>query len=553
MKSRTLFFNPTVLKKNITRFAPVWALYSVMLLMITVIMADDASYYARNLAECLMPFALVNFFYAPLCAMLLFGDLYNSRMCNALHAMPLRRETWFATNVLSGFLFAIVPNALMALISFLLVDGIFAIPLVFWLGCTMQYIFFFGTAVLAAFCVGNRFAMSLVYLIINGFSLILYWLTEKLYSGALYGVIYQEDIFYTFSPVIKMVSEFEYLHVTKWGTWYFSDGWGYMGICVALGIGCFALALHAYRRRNLECAGDFIAIPWLSPIFLVLYTLCGGACCHGFFSLFVGEESYFFLILGFVIGFFTGKMLLERTVRVFRKKTFLGFGIFILVFCITLLGAYVDVLGIVRWVPKAGQVKGVNISNGISYYTDYDMPLLTDPQHIEDILGIHQYGIENRDEGNDGLEGTRFYISYVMKNGAVRQRVYNLNYETDAGRSVGCYMSRPELVLGKIYTGQWIPEEIIVWDLRITDPEDVRSLVDAIIADCLAENLSQNWYYTEGSDYTFWMEITCDAGDDLNGYQSLKCSSFAENTVTWLETHEEYSEEWEKMKAEYVK
>ena len=33
MKSRTSFFNGTVLKKDITRFAPVWALHTVFLLL----------------------------------------------------------------------------------------------------------------------------------------------------------------------------------------------------------------------------------------------------------------------------------------------------------------------------------------------------------------------------------------------------------------------------------------------------------------------------------------------------------------------------------------
>ena len=41
MKSRTSFFNPTVLKKDITRFAPLWGLYTVfMLLAVFLIWAD---------------------------------------------------------------------------------------------------------------------------------------------------------------------------------------------------------------------------------------------------------------------------------------------------------------------------------------------------------------------------------------------------------------------------------------------------------------------------------------------------------------------------------
>ena len=36
MKLRTSFFNPAVLKKDITRFAPVWGLYSVFLLLLFI-------------------------------------------------------------------------------------------------------------------------------------------------------------------------------------------------------------------------------------------------------------------------------------------------------------------------------------------------------------------------------------------------------------------------------------------------------------------------------------------------------------------------------------
>ena len=39
MKLRTSFCNPTALKKDITRFAPSWALYSVMLILTLFILA----------------------------------------------------------------------------------------------------------------------------------------------------------------------------------------------------------------------------------------------------------------------------------------------------------------------------------------------------------------------------------------------------------------------------------------------------------------------------------------------------------------------------------
>ena len=48
MKLRTLFCNRTALKKDITRFAPAWALYSVMLLLTLFIMASEGSDYSRT-------------------------------------------------------------------------------------------------------------------------------------------------------------------------------------------------------------------------------------------------------------------------------------------------------------------------------------------------------------------------------------------------------------------------------------------------------------------------------------------------------------------------
>ena len=74
-------------------------------------------WFASRIAGNLQLMGLVNLLFAPLVAMLLFGDLYNSRMCNALHAMPVRRETLFLTNVVSGLLFSMIPTAVMALLS----------------------------------------------------------------------------------------------------------------------------------------------------------------------------------------------------------------------------------------------------------------------------------------------------------------------------------------------------------------------------------------------------------------------------------------------------
>ena len=104
MKSRTSFFNLTALRKNITRFAPVWALYLIGGLLIGLnsisTFTPEYGHGARSLANSIGPMAIINFLYAIIAAELLFGDLFNSRLCNALHAFPMRRESWFATHKL---------------------------------------------------------------------------------------------------------------------------------------------------------------------------------------------------------------------------------------------------------------------------------------------------------------------------------------------------------------------------------------------------------------------------------------------------------------------
>ncbi len=559
MKSRTSFFNATVFKKNITRFAPVWALYSVFLLMLMVLLAVDNTsfYFASNIADSIAPFAIGNFFYALVCAQLLFGDLYNSRMCNALHAMPLRREDWFATNVVTGLLFSLVPNAVFAVICLPLAGDLLVVPFLWLAAVTLQYLFFFGTAVLASYCVGNRFAMALVYIIINGFSIIVYWLVETMYAPLMYGVIIREDFFYTLSPLVNMIADKDYVEVERqsayaFARWYIGNGWGYLGICAAIGLVFFGIALAVYRKRNLECAGDFVAIKWLSPIFLVLYTLCGGACCNAFFTLFIGDESYAFLLLGFVIGFFTGRMLLDRTVRIFRKQTFLGFGAFILAFSLSFLAVKIDLLGISRWTPKTGRIQSASISTGGGTYYNgrSDFLTLTEQSQIEDVLILHRHGIENRMEGSDGEADVKLFITYRMKDGSERKREYYINHETDAGRLLKTYMSSPEAVLGEFYTDGLLPDRIEIYEAELTikDSAEMQSLLNAVIADAREGNLAQDWNYTNHADYQFWIELRYELSNDMTMYRSIRVSSDAQHIVQWLEQHEIYAENWEKFK-----
>ena len=148
MKSRTWFFNWAVLKKDITRFAPVWGCYTLFLLVffLTGIRNDQKELLAATLADTMRDMSIVNLIYGGLCASMLLGDLFQSRMCNALHTMPMRREGWFYTHICAGLLFCLVPNVLAAVFQTVLLGKYFYVaPL--WLAATVgQFLFFFGVA-----------------------------------------------------------------------------------------------------------------------------------------------------------------------------------------------------------------------------------------------------------------------------------------------------------------------------------------------------------------------------------------------------------------------
>lgn len=544
MKSRTSFFDSTILKKNITRFAPAWGLYLVFLLLIMGLMVDrDGSvWYASNLAETTAAMAILNFAYALVVAQLLFGDLYSSRMCNALHALPLRREGWFITHLASGLLFSLVPNLVMTTLSMFLCGSLWQVPLCWLAAMTLEYLFFFGVAVLSSFLVGSRFAMAVVYLIINLFSLIVYWLADSLYAPSLYGIIIVPQLFFLVSPVYQMASHTEMI-VVDWDndmgrisneTFSLLEGWGYAGICAGIGILAIVLALLCYRKRHLECAGDFMAMKRLEPVILVLYTLCIAACCHGFFDLFLGTDNLLYLTIGLTVGFFTGKMLLERQVRVFRKKNFLGYTALILAFFATVLAAQWDLFGAVRWIPQAEKVESVSVSTGGTYYYMDNGILLTDTEDIEKILFVHQEGLNKQGwEANDNT--VRLQLTYEMKSGMRRSREYRIYVPSEAGQILKDYLSSPDAVLGELkLVGDFNSVHFYDPGIEITDPAVLASLRDAIIADCEAGNMAQDWgFYPETNMY--FMSLRFETPDGIHYYKELRFWDGCENIMKWID------------------
>ena len=438
MKSRISCFDTATFKKDITRFVPLWALYAVglLLIMLSTISGTLWTHPVRLLDTSLEALSLANLLYGALCAQLLFGELFNSRLCNALHAMPVTRSARFVSHICAGLLFAFVPNLLVSLLMMPYL-GQFWYSALLWLGAIcLQYVFFFGVGVLSVMCTGSRFAMVVVYAIINFLSLVVYWFAEVIFLPMMNGVLVDENTFLLFCPVSYLVSNSDYIQFsyTTPDRYYigggnylnekfvgFGEGWIYLFILAAIGIDALAGALLLYRRRKLESAGDFMAVKWLSPIFLVLYTLCAGAFLSIFGELFGNGQYIVFLIAGLIIGFFTGRMLLERTIRVFRKKNFLQLGILTVAMLLSLWVVHTDLLGIVSYVPDPQDVAYVVYDSRDAYNVE-----CTDMGSIEKICEIHQLAADDYCDRTCGRAHLYFNIEYHMKDGRVILRQYYL-------------------------------------------------------------------------------------------------------------------------------
>ena len=590
MKLKTSFFNPTAFRKNLTRFAPVWGLYTIALFLGLFLMMDSGVDYwlFSNIADCIEFMSVVNCGYALLCTQLLFGDLYNARMCNMLHALPIRREGWFVTHVASGLAFSFGPNLAMALAAMALTPfsnmvNAWQIPLYWWLGSGLQFLFFFALAVFAALCVGSRFAQAVVYGILNFASPLAFFLVDTLYTPMLYGVYTNEAPFLWFCPAVKMLDtryidcdQIEtflgytregYEHYAYHGEFTVTGEWWYLLLCAAVGIGLLAAALLLYRKRQLEVAGDFIAIRGLEPVFLVIYTLVVGTCFHFVFQEMMGYyNGIIFNFVGLTIGWFTGRMLLERRVNVFHKRSFLGLGALMAAFLLSLGIVYADPMGIEDWVPDAEEVAAVHVGTGHGTYHQSEVTLHGQAD-IEKIIAIHESALEKRiDEHSreivevitnpqpiDGMEVTTeeviykeqadIKLTYTLKNGTTKTRYYCVYVEDPEGQVLRKYFSSTDAVLGipresitpafldqmaeNLFTSGYAIEAARNLVENLTHEQKV-DLLKAIVADCDAGNMVQYYAFQRYRYTIYWL------GWQDNGHREIDLTTANTHVVQWF-------------------
>ena len=463
MKSKMSFFDPTLLKKNVSRFAPAWAILilafflSLPLPLIRLLSgwSDSAEALKNNvqriLGEDVLPLGFVFAFFAgPLFAVLVFKYLHRTRDAYMMHAFPMTRSCQFVTNTVSGLLFWLVPTLFIGLctLGILAVNGIGGCGGLVWvlLGkWLLAFLCFYGIAVLAMHISGNTViavmscgALNFMFLVVP---LMILLLARVYFRG--FDFVITEKIL-RLSPFVELMAVD---HREPFMLWVYG------------GVGLILLVLSwvLYRCRSVERAGDAMVFPWARIAFRLLFTLCVslglGWILAAFFGMIADGGGVFlpYALIGCVLGWFGSSMMVERTVKVFKnKKVWLGLAACAGVLILTVGCLKYDLLGFQRRIPETAGVASVEIWTAGGYDDlGTDKISLTEPEDIDVVrrfqsaaLEQYEYSSGFRNLFSDSLWG-ELHIVYHLKDGGTLRRAYDV--PEDQYASLSALYTKPEI------------------------------------------------------------------------------------------------------------
>ena len=458
MRSATSYFNGTLYRKTLARFWPLWGLWGLgWLFLLPLNFLNSWLRYSRqsssnalrfmlqdaeNVPSLLSPGVFLALLFAILCAMAVFGYLYNSRSACWTHALPMRREALFTTQYLAGLSFLLLPLAAAGVltaaveVSFLPMGswGAALSALLTWLLAQSGIcLFFFSFAAFCAMFTGHILALPAFYFILNCLISGLWALVDALMSEFFYG-------YWSSSGVLTVVEYLTPAHALSRAVNYGVGDEGNqlsspvtVAVYALAGAALFLVSLYVYRRRHVETAGDVVAIPLVRPLFKYGVSFCVGLCFGmftvAFFNFYSLTALIPFILLWSVVGYFAAEMLLKKSFRVFRAWR--GAAVMAAVLLALCLGCLADVFGVASRVPAPGQVTSVEVMLDMGYPSDGGRSLgayLDDPNQIQIITALHQAIVDNRDREGLDLDSdndyTSAYLTYQLSNGSELRRRY---------------------------------------------------------------------------------------------------------------------------------
>ena len=515
MQSKTSYFNGTLFRKNLSRFWPLWGLASFLgalvplALLLQTLRRSAEGYPAENALSFTnfyygaVGYALpvISLLYAILCAMAVWNYLYNSRSVGLMHSLPIRREGLFLTNFLSGMAMLLIPYVVTGglCVLYSLLYGCFdltglAVTVAAVLG---ESLFYFGSATLVAFLVGNVFALPALYFLLHFLAVLLDWLVSAFSRGFLFGVSgdYSGTVEWL-SPTVYLLRRVQpvctYEEVSRrtestGEIWYehvltevHLEGLWVVGVYALAGLVMLALAWLLYRRRRSESAGDVVAVGPVKPLFrfglAALAALLGGIALYELFWQNLAGGRYFealpmavCMAAAGAIGYYGASMLLAKSLRVFRGS-WKGLAL-VLCACAALCGALeFDLPGVEKRVPEQEEVETMDLQvagNSYTFYPEEEEALLEQVRTLHSAIAAERDSIIERQESwwgeTDRETMVRLRLTYRLKNGRMVKRSYDLPLSQKQMAQAGTY----ENLLDALINGEAMKAK----RLHLNDPE----------------------------------------------------------------------------------
>lgn len=508
MPSKRSFFNKTLFGKNLSRFWPLWGGVSLVGAMFPLYMLlallqrpgavpkpEDFREGLYQIAAYFVPgFACV---YVILCAMLVWGYLYNARAVGLMHTLPADRTCLFVTNTLSVLSMALIPFAVTGGLVCLIALGwgffdlaAVSVTVLAVLFCTLL---FTGMAALCAMLTGHAFVLPVFYLLANFLAFFMEALTTSLAKRFLVGVPMMEDMGHLsfLSPVVQIYNgvqvSYEPLPDGSLAEYRMSGLW-IMALYALAGLAMLALAWLLYRKRHSESAGDVVAFRWLRPVFRYGVALLGALTIGRLFYELIWAPLFqrgnyakalpmgVCLFLGGLIAYYAASMLLEKSLRVFGKRSLPGVGVVAAGAVVLCLLVSVDVFGLERKIPAWEDIERVSLSDRGIYSGPYDAE--KDPDQAAALRAFHQAIVADRDyirsyvpdfdqEGEKAFSHY-IYLTYWLKDGSTLTREYDLWLTRDRVETAGTY----DNLLAEFYRNP----AVCAGDVRIPDDTELDSI-----------------------------------------------------------------------------
>lgn len=483
MARRTSLFNWGLSRSWLKRCWPLWTAYLAEWLIALPQSvpelrrySDILSYTAavnRSVVSFGQSMAQASIIVGIIAAMVMYSYMYSSRACGMMNALPVRRETVFTTAFVTGLAPLLLADVIIigAVCAVYARTGVVETKNVFLaLGfAVMGNVAFFGFATFCAVLTGSLVVLPAVYLVLGFAAAVAEYAVHVVLGSLMYGFNAGVSYGTALSPIVAVadnISVSQETVNTADGRYELTGGLVVNGTALiaaycAAGLILAVCALFIYRRRDMERAGDVVAVPVLKPIFKYCMTFgCALVLAispelfSGGYAVRPGAATALvvlaMLLVGAFAGYFVSEMLMQKTLRVFRGH-WRGFAVSCAVIIALTLGAELDATGYERRTPDPADVESVSLT----YYGE--QVELSRPENIAAVVGFHEEVIAQKGANEGAADRQWLGVEYTLRDGKHMKRDYSIadgaENRTDPGsniRRLGAVLNTQEAVDSRI-------------------------------------------------------------------------------------------------------